>query len=222
MQKRLKQIWLTSLALLLAAAFGPAHASEAPLESKDGIVVWKVPSKRIDLIGFKAQTVIDAPMKTVLATIMDTDNANEWIPSTGRIDVIDRSRLSQGYAKLYYLIDMPFPLADRDLVLTSRIEKDAKGNIRVANKLATDPAYPPSENLVRIKTYEGSWYLEPLGAKQTRVTLDGMADPGGAIPAWATNLFVTKQPTDMLKNMREQVKKKRYAKPELPFEFIDR
>ncbi len=192
-------------------------AAPSDVETKDGITVWKVPTANSAVVGFKAQAVLSAPINAVVGTIMDTPNASEWIPNTGFIQMIDRSEFSQGKAKLYYLIDMPFPLADRDLVINSKMSKNPSGIIRIDNQIASDSRYPAKPGVVRINQYTGSWLLEPLGNSKTRVTLQGDADPGGAIPIWATNLFVTKQPTDMLKNMREQVKKSRYSDYKIPF-----
>ena len=213
---RLVRVLATALVCFaFTAPLGRVALAES--QTTDGITVWKVPTKSSEFLGFKAQTVFNAPINAVVGTIMDTPNASEWIPNTGYIQMIDRSEFDQGKAKLYYLIDMPFPLADRDLVIKSKMSKGATGAIRIDNQIASDSRYPAKPGVVRIKQYSGSWYLEPLGANQTRVTLQGDADPGGAIPAWATNLFVTKQPSDMLKNMREQVKKARYADYQIPF-----
>lgn len=195
-------------AWLLVASMG-VHAKEQIAFTKEGITVWKVPVANSKMIGFKAQGTVDAPINSVFATIIDIDRASEWLPNIGQIRALEKRLDGQGASKLYFVINMPFPLTDRHLAVKSSFVRDAKGAITISN--VVDNAVKLSGgDMVRITDYRGNWKLEPLGTGQTRVTIDGFADPAGGIPSWVANMFVTKQPFDMLKNMKTQAKKPRY------------
>ena len=51
----------------------------------------------------------------------------------GRVKVLS-SDSQKGESLLYMVLDFPFPLKDRDLLVHSKIVKDASGVIRIKNK----------------------------------------------------------------------------------------
>lgn len=193
----------------------PHQSSQNVALQKHGITVWEMPVKNSNHLGFKAQATVDASVAKVYATIRDVEEARKWIPSTKSVSMIDEN-VKSGKALLYYVIDMPFPLTDRDMVIKSNITKDAKGNVIIDNVATQDKRKPEKAGLIRITKYHGTWTLENMGKNKTRVTLTGHADPRGGIPSWVANMFVTKQPYEMLRNMRKQVQKPRYDGAVLP------
>lgn len=208
-------LWVCSVTSISAQA---KPAAQVALQQQ-GITVWEVPVKNSSHLGFKAQADIDASVAQVYAVIRDVDQAQKWIPSTRSVSMIDED-VSKGDAWLYYVIDMPFPLTDRDLVIKSKITQDAAGNVTIKNVGTTDARTPEKTDYIRITNYQGTWQLKKLADNKTRVTLSGHADPRGGIPSWVANMFVTKQPYEMLRNMRKQVKKPRYNDAKLPIAMV--
>lgn len=192
-----------------------AKSNQKVALQKNGITVWEVPVRNSNHLGFKAQATLDASIAQVYATIRDVDEAKKWIPSTKSVSMIAENE-KKGDAWLYYVIDMPFPLTDRDLVIKSKISQDARGNVTITNQGIKDKRKPEQKGYVRINKYSGTWDLEKISDKKTRVTLSGHADPRGGIPSWVANMFVTQQPYKMLSNMKKQVKKPRYKNATLP------
>lgn len=190
---------------------------------RKGITVWEAPVANSKMLGFKAQAVFNAPIRRIFATIQDVKNASEWVPNTKQVALIENpsfdksTSIRTGKAKLYFIISMPFPLTNRDLVVSSKFTQDEQGNITIENFSAKDKRFPVNDKYIRIHEYKGAWYLEKISDNKTRVTLSGHADPAGGIPSWVANMFVTQQPYDMMINMRKQITNKRYDNVKVPF-----
>jgi hypothetical protein len=59
--------------------------------------------------------------------------------------------------------------------------------------------------------------ITPLGPHHVKILYTLRTDPGGDLPAWLFNLFVTKGPTESFKNLQEQLKKPAYEHVRLSY-----
>ena len=182
---------------------------------KKGVTVWKVGVPNSNVVGFKAQTIINHPINRVAMALADTDNSDEWLPRIGKIMTL-RTDEGANLVDLHMVIDLPFPLSDRELYITSQAKRDAKGNLWISNDLMKNPPRA-NPDMVQITEYKGGWKLEQVGPNKTRVTLTGHADPAGAIPTFISNLFATQQPYEMMINLQKQSDKARYKDGEVTF-----
>ena len=104
------------------------------------------------------------------------------------------------------VLDFPFPLKDRDLVVQGKMMKDAQGTISIKNK-AVDKGYAKNPDYVRLTHYEGDWTFQKLANNKTKVSTYGYANPEGAIPLSFVNMFVQQQPYQMLQKMKTELSK---------------
>lgn len=197
-------------ALTIVAACSTAYASDKSADialDQDGIKVWKVKVANSDMLGFKAQGDVNADTKTIFEIIKDVEHSKEWVPNTRNAKIVSLDD-KKGLGTFYFVLDMPFPLTDRDLVVNAKYTFEPNGNIRIKNEGIELASIPPKDGIIRITKYYGNWYLEKKSADVTRVTLDGHANPEGGIPSWVANMFVTQQPFDMMANLRKQAAKR--------------
>lgn len=206
---------LCAIALFLMSSVSFGKSSVAV--DKNGITVWKVPVANSKLLGYKAQTVIDAPPLEVLAAVMDIPVATKWLPNTKKAYTIEKDKV-YGVPKLYMLIDMPFPLKAREMVMTGQVTGDAsKGSYQVINQLTASASAPPNKKYVQMAKYAGTWQFEPAAGNKTLITVSAHIDPAGSLPSWVANMFVTDQPYDLLKNLRKFMKTADYSKTKLDY-----
>lgn len=204
------------LAMFLVLLSPMAYAkSGTPTINKNGISVWKQPVPNSKVLGFKAKTVIDATPKQIMAVIMDINSYTRWIPRTLSAVNFPEQR-ENNLPKVYTIIDMPFPLADRELLIASKITQDPNGTVYVTNKLTNVQGVEPNKKFIRVTSYSGTWLLEPNG-KKTNVTITGHADMAGGLPKWVANMFVTDQPYEMLYNLKKIVKEPLYQKGKVAY-----
>ena len=113
------------------------------------------------------------------------------------------------------VLDFPFPLKDRDVVIKGKMTKNADGSISIKNN-AVQNNYPEQPDIIRLTKYAGDWTFQKLANNKVKVTTTGYADPAGAIPLSFVNMFVQQQPYQMLMKMKKEIYNPLYAQPKLP------
>ena len=193
-----------------AALIASAHA--APFEhaklsiDKQNIKVWTYQNSQNPVFLYKAETIYDTPLEKAVGLILDVDHAVQWVPYMGSVKVLSRDD-KKGEFLLYMVLDFPFPLKDRDLVVQGKMVKDAQGVISIKNK-AIDKGYAKNPDYVRLTHYEGDWSFQKLANNKVKVSTYGYANPEGSIPLTFVNMFVQQQPYQMLQKMKLELAKR--------------
>ena len=199
---------ITCCAVALFATAQAKSIDDAKLSiNKQNIKVWTYQDSANPVFLYKAETHFDVPIEKATALILDVEQAPKWVPYMGSVKVLSRDD-SKGEFLLYMVLDFPFPLKDRDLVVKGKMSKDAQGIIHIQNK-AVNRGYPINPNYVRLTRYEGDWTFQKLSKQKVKVSTYGYADPEGSIPLSAVNLFVEQQPYQMLIKMKQELAKPR-------------
>ena len=191
-----------------------AAPSDAKLSlDKNNIKVWTFKDPKNTVMSYKAETTLDAPIERAVALVLDVNNAPKWVPNVAKAEVLSRDD-AKGEFTLYMVLDFPFPLKDRDMVVKGKITKDSNGAISIKNKAVTQ-GKAIDANFIRLKNYEGDWTFQKVSANKVKVSTTGFADPEGSIPQSVTNMLVEQQPYQMLQKMKAELAKNK-ALPALP------
>ena len=206
------------IALLMACVLAcSATTQAAPTDNvklsinKNNIKVWTIQDSQNPIMMYKAETTLNVPIEQAVALILDVDHAMEWVPFLSQMKVLSRDD-KKGEFQLYMVLDFPFPLKDRDLVVQGRMSKDAQGIISIQNK-AIKKGYLLNKNYVRLNQYEGDWSFQKLGPQKVKVSTYGYANPEGYIPLSVVNMFVQQQPYQMLQKMKVELEKSKNFAP---------
>ncbi|WP_173911908.1 START domain-containing protein [Acinetobacter sp. Marseille-Q1618] len=180
---------------------------------KNNIRVWTFKDPKNTVMSYKAETTFDVPIERAVALVLDVNNAPKWVPNVAKAEVLSRDD-QKGEFTLYMVLDFPFPLKDRDMVVKGKISKDSNGIISIKNKAITQ-GKAVDANFVRLKNYEGDWTFQKISANKVKVSTTGFADPEGSIPQSVTNMLVEQQPYQMLQKMKAELAKNK-SLPALP------
>ena len=172
---------------------------------KNNIKVWTYQDERHPVFLYKAETSYDVPIEKAVSLILDVEQAVKWVPYMGSIKLLSRDNI-KGDFTLYMVLDFPFPLKDRDLVVQGKMIKNANGQITIRNK-AISTGYALNPNYVRLTDYQGDWTFQKLGNNKVKVSTYGYANPEGSIPLTFVNMFVQQQPYQMLQKMKTELAK---------------
>ena len=159
---------------------------------------------------FKAIGTIDSPNCAVCAVIDDFQNYPKFMPYMTECQLIRRDGDSiVGYQRL-----SPKICADRDYTL--RVWKKswptADGLVFMSHWSPANELGPPEKKgVVRVKTCEGKWLLEPDSNTRTRATYFIYTDTGGFIPSFIANRVSLTGITKLFAAIRKQVKDPKYA-----------
>ena len=167
---------------------------------QDGIEVYtkKVAGSRID--AFKATTMISAEYEIVKEVILDYPNYPKWYQDYKKGEILER--LSKDKIVVRFVIDVPFPIKDRDSVNRVSVQQTDE-HIKVT--LESAPTFIPHNNKqIRMTVSSGRWMLEKEG-NQTRVTIEYHADPEIPVPSWLSKRYLVQGPAKSLSNLKKQL-----------------
>ena len=210
----MKKVILMTCAVAMFATAQAKPLDNAKLSmNKNNIEVWTYQNSQNPVFLYKAETIYDTPLEKAVGLILDVDHAVKWVPYMGSVKVLSRDD-KKGEFLLYMVLDFPFPLKDRDLVVQGKMVKDAQGVISIKNK-AIDKGYAKNPDYVRLTHYEGDWSFQKLANNKVKVSTYGYANPEGSIPLTFVNMFVQQQPYQMLQKMKLELAQ-RSSIPALP------
>ncbi len=208
----MKKVMFMVCAVALSATVHAYSIDKAKLSlNKNNIKVWTFQNEKNPVFLYKAETTYNHPLEHAVSLILDVDNAVKWVPYMGSVKVLSRDD-KKGDFTLYMVLDFPFPLKDRDLVVQGKMIKEANGQVTIKNK-AIKNGYPLNPKYVRLTHYEGDWNFQKLAPNKVKVSTYGYANPEGSIPLTFVNMFVQQQPYQMLQKMKIQLSEQTQYSP---------
>src|SRR5690606_15521657 len=139
--------------LLCAVALG-AIAQAKPVGTpklsidKNNIKVWTYQNQQNPVFLYKAETTYHASIENAVSLILDIEHAVHRVPYIDSINIFSRDD-KKGEFTLYMVLDFPFSLKDRDLIVQGKMIKEANSQINIKNK-AIQSGYPLNPDYVRL------------------------------------------------------------------------
>jgi hypothetical protein len=180
--------------------FHPGAAQEWELAlDKNGITIYTRPTEGSKYKTYKGETTFNLPMDQLYTALIDVENYDKWVYECPESTLLD-SKQDKEYT-YYSVVSMPWPFDNRDMV--TRITVINEGNtIRLKTDLVND-YLPEKEDLVRITAYSEVTTIIKLSDHQTRMIMEGYFEPGGSLPAWLVNMFLSEGPYESLTNLKK-------------------
>ena len=182
---------------------------------KEGIKVY---TKTFDDSKFKAIRVnldLQATLTQIVALLMDVNTGAEWVYSTKSSVLL--KQISPNELIYYSEVKLPWPISNRDFIAQLTAKQDAKTKVVTIDGPVVPDYVPAKDGIVRVRRSVGKWIITPVGPHHVQIQYTLRMDPGGDLPAWLFNLFVTKGPTESFKNLQEELKKPAYAQAHLSY-----
>ena len=188
MQTSLRAIpYLVLLAALLAAGRLPAQAGAWQLVSdRNGIQVYMQPGDRTPLKTFRGVTRLAlADEYAMVALLNDYQAYPDWLHFVDNARELGRS--NQQVRQLHFTTLLPWPLADREAVLQTRvIQGDGPDGKEVVVDLSNRPdLLPPDPDYVRFPHIDEPGRVHPRLAGQYSAARRPVLHPGAAAPGGA-------------------------------------
>jgi len=199
----------------LAIALSSIEANPAKwkkVNEEDGVKVYE---RNIgDLIAFRGEGKIKAPLGKLLYVIEDSVHWKEWIENFDSGRVLERK--SPFHKVFYQSFDSPFPVKDRDIVYEARTTRETDGNkVIIAMRSVFHPKAPKTVG-VRVDLKYTRYEITPLSDGHLQVVLETSSDPGGSLPGFLVNWAQRDYPLKLFKGLRRQVEKKHAKFAPLP------
>lgn len=205
---------LFCLLLALALPFGASAQSKEGWvlkNEKAGVKVYY--RKTSDIHELKLATAIKAPLPGIAHLLDDVDKFSTWGYKVSEARLVKRVSPTEMY--YYAVLDFPWPMSDRDVVLHTKLEQDPHSNAIVSTSVAVAGMVPEKKDVVRIKKTTTKWTITPGTGGWMGVEYYLHSDPGGNLPDWAINLALDVGPRETIKKMRETLKGPNYQNTKL-------
>jgi len=196
MAKKLLLILLSAVTFL----FAQAQTDWALKTDKDGIKVYtrNMPDSKIKAI--KIACTLHTTLSQLAVAIFDINTAKQWVYSTKSCTLLKQV----SPAELYYYseINVPWPVSNRDFIAHLKLTQNPATKVITVDAENVPGFVPVKPNVVRVQQSVGKWVAEPAGANLVKVEYTLFTDPGGSIPSWLINMFITKGPLDSFVKLR--------------------
>ena len=173
-----------------------------------GISVWWRATEGTDIKEIKIQLEVEASLNTIVSVMTDVPAYEEWVYATDKSMVIEDESEDVIY---YNIMDFPWPMDDRDLVMRTNVIQDPDTKIITSKSIAAPEKVPYDDDMVRVEMTETEWIVTPLGNNKARIDYRLISDPGGSIPAFLTNIAADYGPYKTMAAFRERVKRPEYS-----------
>ena len=145
-----------------------------------------------------AETIINYDIDKIFKTITDFDNSYRWMYKLNSSKILEKS---DTLMYVYFVVDMNWPLKNRDLISDAVITQN-ENKIRIVMNSYTD-YMPEKEKLIRIKQSRSIWNLEKIDDEYTKVALQSYAIVEG-IPTFIMDLFILDSPMYSMTQLRNK------------------
>ena len=213
---RIKFVVIILLTLYPVAALAGEPPIHIPSEGwslvfeHEGIVVQERSVPGHPKKAYRAKGILKAPIEQILEVLSDTAAAAEWMPELEQQQVI--TAVSDVELITLNVYEVPFPFADRELLLHNRLRLDRKGKALVAETVSIDePKVPTPSRRVRARMLYGKTWLCPVGADSTEIEFIMMVDPGGRIPDFLAVFGLRRMPLNFVCALEARAQSSQYS-----------
>jgi len=172
--------------------------------------------KEVDGIRIYTSTSDDSKFKSICVTLtttgtpaqlaailMDIPGQTDWVYSTKSSKVL--KRVSDAEVICYSEKTMPWPVSNRDVVLQFRVAVDAATGVLTARGNTVQWPVAEKDGVVRVPQATVAWRATPASPTTIAIEYEARIDPGGDVPAWVVNLFISKGPLETFGKLKEKL-----------------
>lgn len=184
-------------------------------QSSEGISVFTRDVENSKFKALRVKCVLHSTLSQLVLALMDVNNSEEWIYHTSGVYVVKQVSPAELY--YYSMVNMPWPASDRDFVAHVKVSQDAVTKVVTIDGDCKDDLVPHKPKIVRVTHSLVKWVLTPLKNGQVELVYTIHADPGGSLPAWLVNMFITQGPLQSIKKLRIILQKPVYKSARLDY-----
>lgn len=181
-------------------SFGLAENAEWTLEKQRGDVsVYSREVPGSPYVEVKATVLITAPVSRISELMGNGEGCAAWRTKCKSSVVLER--VSEHELYVHLVLDLPWPAADRDIVLHSKTAFDTQSKTATVS-LTSDSSKLPPQDYVRAQS-SGKFIIEKVSDEQVEFTYIMHTDLGGNLPAGSVNAGIADATYDDLKKLQE-------------------
>lgn len=179
----------------------PAGTTWDLAKDKNGIQVFTANAGSSGRKYIKVSAVLTGTIDKAEKIFRDIARQKDWVYATHQSSLVQKINDDQ---LLYYNeTALPWPVNSRDIAIFMKLKEDPDHHTLTIKQEGRPAAVPVHKGIVRIPHLEGSWQFQEEGKGQLKTEYLLDIDPGGTLPSWLVNLFITKGPYKTFVNLQK-------------------
>ena len=200
--------YVLTLTVLLASFNLIAQKDCSLKKDKDGIKIYTCPVADSDIKAIRVEFDVKSTVEKYISIVTDISNYKLWRYREKNHKLV--KKISDRELIYYNQISAPFPASDRDLVSHLTITQDSVTHVLTVIVEAMPDYLPEEDGFVRIPKSKSVMKLTPLKNNTLHADCFIQADPGGQIPAWVVNSFMTQAPYETFSHLIQRMESKNH------------
>jgi len=181
---------------------------------ENGIKVFTGDTPNSDFKSIKVECTVNTRLSQFVAFLLDISKQPDWVYGSKSTQLI--KKIAPNEFIFYSEVSLPWPCNNRDYVAHFVINQVSPQLLTIDSHAEPDLLHE-KDGIVRVKHSVAHWDVTTVNANQLQIVYTVQFDPGGAIPAWLTNMFVTKGPYETFDKLRKGVNDPAYQHTSIAF-----
>ena len=186
---------------LLSLPVAAAAAERNVILVEDGITVEEEIAEGRALPIMIGSTTMTASADQIAQWVLAVHTYVDWQHNCEEARVLTQP---DGTTLTYNRIASPWPVSDRDVVLSSSRQETDGGGLRLEFNSTEEGSVEVPSGVVRMVRLAGSYVLTPSPEGGTHVVYTLDSDPGGSLPTWLVKQAGRDLPFRTLKGLKER------------------
>ena len=172
----------------------------------EGIRIYTREIPESPLIAVRGISLLDAGLFKTGHIIRDISRYPEWVPQLQFARIVEQEKKSEWL--VYLLIELPWPVSDRDVLLSYRTEINETGD-RITYHIHSveHDSVPELPDVIRAEIPAAMIMLAGNGQEQTLLDANMQLDLKGFIPFFVNHFITRKLPVKLISRLRRQSRK---------------
>lgn len=186
--------------LLLLAHVACAQKAWELKKEKNGISVYSLKTDTGAFNAIKVEALLKGKVDDLVSILLDVEHHHEWAYGTRKASTL--KKVSPHEIIFYKEINSPGPVSDRDLVVRMKVVHHPSTKLTRVESVALPNYIPAKKDFVRIPKSNEVWEIKSVDSHSIKINYYLEVDPGGSLPPFLVNLFVSKGPYETFENLR--------------------
>ena len=192
---------LTTLLVLIATSALAGPGGWSLKRDADGIKIYtRSVEGASDVKALRVTLTAPGTPAQLAKVLMNIPGQKDWVYSTKSSKVL--KKISDNEVIYYSEKAMPWPVTNRDAIMHLRITTVPGTGVMSVRANTTDYPVAEKEGVIRVPSSSVTWRITPTSGTEMKIEYEATLDPGGSVPAWVTNLFITKGPYETFKKLK--------------------
>jgi hypothetical protein len=172
-------------------------------KEKDGIKISSRHSVSSQFDDVHVEVDLPGNIEQMKSILLDISHYKDWSYAMKKSVLIKQL----GISKLIYYseIEVPWPATDRYFYANFELKEDTTNRTIYVVSVNIPDYLPASKDLQQVTSVKGFWNISTISKKTIHVDYILELNPGGSLPAWVINLFLTKGPLETFENIKQKM-----------------